>query len=157
MVRVMITVTLLPQYQFMMWFHFRCSDKIPGKKKQLREKSVIQPGLPGFSQRKSGWQELGAAGLVISTAEVREQTIVCMPSAQLDFYPLTQSRAQSQGIVLPMVACVLPDRLIIRDMVIACARQFFLSLSYQTVQGCVKLIFRANHQCVPGWTEQPYL
>lgn len=127
------------------------------KKKQPREKSVIQPGLPGFSQRKSGWQELGAAGLVISTAEVREQTNVCMPSALFDFYPLTQSRAQSQGIVLPMVACVLPDRLIIRDMVIACARQFFLSLSYQTVQGCVKLIFRANHQCVPGWTEQPYL
>lgn len=157
MVRVMTTVTLLPQYQFMMWFHFRCSDKIPGKKKQLREKSVIQPGLPGFSQRKSGWQELGAAGLVISTAEVREQTNVCMPSAQLDFYLLTQSRAQSQGIVLPMVACVLPDRLIIRDMIIACARQFFLSLSYQTVQGCVKLIFRANHQCVPGRTEQPYL
>lgn len=88
MVRVMTTVTLLPQYQFMMWFHFRCSDKIPEKKKkQLREKSVIQPGLPGFSQRKLGWQELGAAGLVISTAEVREQTNVCMPSAQLDFYP----------------------------------------------------------------------
>ena len=86
------------------------------KKKQLREKSVIQPGLPGFSQRMSGWQELGAAGLVISTAKVREQTNVRTPSAQLDVYTLTQSRAQSQGMVLPMVACVLPHRLIIRDM-----------------------------------------